>query len=327
MIYTDRIYGNFEIAEPVILDLINSKSLRRLKDIDQAGYFEPFFPGTKRTRFEHSIGVYFLLKKFKSSLEEQIAGLIHDVSHATFSHAVDYVFDEGSQKEQNHQDNIHGSHVKNSEIPEIIKKYGFDVDYILEEENFPLKETKLPDLCADRIDYSLREAFVYKKAEKEKIEKFLGNFKIIDNKWVFDNFQIAKEYAELFKELNDKYWAGLESAAMFGAVGGCMKHALSKGYIVKDDFYTTDSAVLSKITSRLGEDENLKLFWERMNNKIYYFNNPEDYDFHVFCKSRVVDPLCKHDGEIKRVSDIDPDWASIVEKESKPKEYFIKFAQ
>ena len=36
MKYTDRVYGNFEIEEPVILELINSKTIQRLKDIDQA---------------------------------------------------------------------------------------------------------------------------------------------------------------------------------------------------------------------------------------------------------------------------------------------------
>ena len=46
MQYTDRVYGNVEIDEPVILELIDSKTFQRLKEIDQAGYFEPHFPGT-----------------------------------------------------------------------------------------------------------------------------------------------------------------------------------------------------------------------------------------------------------------------------------------
>ena len=43
MKYTDRIYGESKITEPVILKLINSQALQRLKEIDQAGYFEPSF--------------------------------------------------------------------------------------------------------------------------------------------------------------------------------------------------------------------------------------------------------------------------------------------
>ena len=62
-----------------------------------------------------------------------------------------------------------------------------------------------------------------------------------------------------------------------------------------------------------------------MNNKVKFKNNPNDYDAQVFCKSRVVDPLCDHNGEIKRVSEIDASWKAVMENELKPKEYFIKF--
>ena len=34
MKYIDRVYGEFEITEPIILELINSAPLQRLKDID-----------------------------------------------------------------------------------------------------------------------------------------------------------------------------------------------------------------------------------------------------------------------------------------------------
>jgi hypothetical protein len=36
MHYVDTIYGNHEIQEPVILELINSPAMQRLKGIDQA---------------------------------------------------------------------------------------------------------------------------------------------------------------------------------------------------------------------------------------------------------------------------------------------------
>src|SRR5665647_287743 len=129
MIYQDRIYGEVEINEPVILDLINSHELQRLKEIDQSGYFEPYHPGSKHTRFEHSMGVYLLLQKYGAPIEEQIAGLIHDVSHSAFSHAVDYALSEGSEKEQSHQDNYFEEYVLQSSIPQILEKHGFDVKY------------------------------------------------------------------------------------------------------------------------------------------------------------------------------------------------------
>ncbi|MFH1838489.1 MAG: hypothetical protein ABH808_03285 [Candidatus Kuenenbacteria bacterium] len=62
-----------------------------------------------------------------------------------------------------------------------------------------------------------------------------------------------------------------------------------------------------------------------MNNKIGFRNDPNDYTKKVFCKSRVVNPFCWHDGKIKKVSEVELGWNDIIERESKPKEYFLKF--
>jgi len=323
MKYHDKVYGDFEITEPVIIDLINSNPIQRLKYIDQAGYLEPFIPGSSRSRFDHSLGVYLLLKKFGATIEEQISGLIHDVSHSAFSHCIDYVLESGSEKDHNHQDNIFDLFVRKSELPEIIKKYGYDFEYILDDKNFPLKERDLPDLCADRIDYSLRDSTVFK--EIDNADYFIDNLIIKDNSWIFNDVSSAKKYAELFLYINAKYYSGLESAVMFLTIGEYLKYSIQKKYISVDDLYTTDKQVLDKIEPHIKIDPHLSLLFDRLNNKISYNNNPKDYDGKVFCKSRIVDPLCVHGKDIKRLSDIVPDWHNLVKNESKPKEYFIKF--
>jgi len=325
MKYADRVYGNFEIDEPVILALINSKTLQRLRGIDQAGYFEPHFPMTAFSRFEHSIGVYLLLKIYGAPIEEQIAGLIHDVSHSAFSHCIDYVLDAGSEKEHNHQDNIFDEFVRKSEIPAVIKKYNLDLEYILDDQNFPLKEKDLPDLCADRIDYSLRTATIFKKIENGKY--FIENLLAENGKWIFKNFESAEKYAKLFLKLNTNYYAGLTSAVMFRTVGDYLRYAISKNYISEADLYTTDKIVLEKIGLHIKDDSRLNLLSDRMNNRIGFRNNPNNYDSKVFCKSRVVNPFCWHEGQIARISEIEPSWNETIKLESKPKEYFLKFEE
>lgn len=325
MIYQDRIYGKIKIEEPIILEIINTSVFQRLKGINQWGYPNPYFPGVAHTRFEHSLGVFILLKKFADSLEEQIAGLIHDLSHATFSHCIDYVLEAGSEKEHNHQDNVFKKFIRNSEIPALFQKYGLDLDYILNEVNFPLKERPLPDLCADRIDYSLRDAFVVKEIDQKRVDYFLNNMLVEKNFWIFKNFTSAQEYAQLFLKMNNIYYAGLSTAVMFRTVGDYLKYALQKGYISERDFYTTDQQVMDKIRRHSGRDEKLEPFFDRVENKMEFKNDPQDYDVRVFCKSRLVDPLFKNDGEIKRISEVDNKWKKILEKEILPKEYFIKF--
>ncbi len=333
MIYYDRIHGKVEIKEPVILELIRSPVLQRLKGIEQGGYSPLYFKlqslvnTTEVTRFEHSLGVFILLKQFQASLEEQVAGLIHDVSHTAFSHTIDYVFDSGSPTDHCYQDNIHKEFVNNSEIPKILEKYQIDVDYILEENNFPLLEKLLPDLCADRLDYSLRNTISYKVGDKKQVSVFLGNLTTEDNLWVFKTFRSARRYAKLFFKLNAIYYAGFPTAVMFRTVADLLRYGLKKGYLQKKDLFTTDKEVLKKLKKQLKGDQRLKLLFDRIQGKVKFKNSPQNYDTHIFLKSRVVDPLFKAKGKIKRFSQVDKNWAKIVKEESKPKEYFIKFGK
>jgi HD superfamily phosphohydrolase len=328
MKYQDTIYRTIEIKEPVILDLIEFPSMQRMKGVDQHGYFEPYFPGTAYSRFEHSLGVFILLKKFGVPLLEQIAGLLHDVSHTVFSHVADYVFSNGSGEKQNFQDDCFEEFIEKSEIPEILKKYKIDYRDILDDSKFPLKEKELPDLCADRIDYFLRELKVTNKATQEEIDEFLDNLTIIDNLWVFKDKDLAKKYAYLFLEINNWFWSGIETAVMFKTTGDLVKYAIDKKILTKNDLFTTDEEVWAKIRPVADKDDNLRLLIDRANNKFEYkSHSKDDYDLHVLCKSRVVDPLFLEDKILKRVSEIDSEFFKLKEKYFKPKEYYIKFLE
>lgn len=332
MIYQDRIYGKIKIEEPVILELIKSPSLQRLKEISQGAHCPIFFKILKLPfqecqvfRFEHSLGVFILLKTFGVSLEEQIAGLIHDVSIPVFSHAVDYALKEGSETDHSFHDKIHEKFVKKSEIPKILKKYEFEIEYILNEKNFPLKEKPLPDLCADRIDYSIRDGVVYKVISKKEAQNFIKNLNVINNRWVFKNKGWAEKFAKFYKRMNDDFYSGVVSALMFRTVGDLISHSLSKKFISYNDLFTTDRNVLRKLKKYRKKDKKLDLFFQRAEGKIKFKLTEKDYNSHCFCKSRAVDPLFKSKNEIKRLSQINRNWAKVVKQDLKPKEYFIKF--
>ncbi len=325
MIYSDRVYGDQEITEPIILELLNSTAVVRLKGVDQYGYFKAFFPNAACSRFDHSVGVYLLLKKFNAPLLEQVAGLIHDVSHSVFSHCIDYAMKTGDGGKQDHQDNIFSAYLQTTDIPEILKKYNLDLNYILNDRNFPLKERSLPDLCADRIDYSFRDAIKFMGLKDEEIKSILADLEIVDNNWVFKTPASAQKYADIFLTLNRNYYAGLPSAIMLKTTGDYLGYALEKNYINNQDIYSTDQAVLDKIAKYQARDEKLRLLWNRMNNKLAVKNNPDDYDIKSVCKSRLVDPLCRVGAAIKRLSEINPAWPAILAAEIAPKVYYLKF--
>jgi len=92
MRYHDSVYGNIEISEPVILDLLETNALRRLAGVLQHGITGLIGVTQPTTRLEHSIGAMWLVRTLGGSLQEQIAALLHDVSHTAFSHVIDYVY-------------------------------------------------------------------------------------------------------------------------------------------------------------------------------------------------------------------------------------------
>ena len=327
MNYSDRIFGKIEIREPVILELARAASLRRLKGVDQGGYTRPFLRQPIITRFEHSLGACHLLKFFKAPLAEQIAGLAHDVSHGVFSHCLDYVFASGNGERQDHQDNIFSSFIKKTEIPAILEKHNFARRQTLDIKNFPLLEKKLPDLCADRIDYSLRYGLVSGLISKSQARFFIKKLKAENGQWIFQDYDSALKFTKLYSRLNSRFWTSLKAAAMMASGGACLKYALTKKYISRADLYTTDREVLVKIRKRLRGDKKLRQLFARMNNKVAYRQNPDDYDSRVFMKSRAIDPLCFYRGKLKRVSQIDLKWKRQLPRELKPKESFINFAK
>lgn len=206
-----------------------------------------------------------------------------------------------------------------------MQKHNLDINYIIDDSHFPLKETQLPDLCADRIDYSLRDAVCYTKITPHEIWEILESLTVVNNQRIFKNYAWAQKYADIFFHINDTYYSNFPTAIMFQTLSDYLKHASSKWYIHYDDFYTTDAEVLAKIAPYHEQDEQLKLYRDRMNCRIKTTSNPEEYDAEVFCKSRVVDPLCMVDGELKRVSDVNAEWKEVLKIHSKAKQHFLKF--
>ncbi len=209
--YIDRVYGKVSITQPVVLDFLESPSMQRLKGINSGGHTEPFIGMKYHSRFEHSVGDYALLQRYGAQIKQQLAGLLHDVSHPAFSHSIDYLVG-GNGAEQSHQDDNHVAFVKQSEIPDILLKYGFDVDEILDDSSFPLQEQPAPDLCADRIDYSLRGALDYKVLTEKEVRKTLESLLTKKGKWIFKDVKSARMFAELYKEMNTKYWTSFADA-------------------------------------------------------------------------------------------------------------------
>lgn len=89
MYYQDLLYGAVELPE-AITTLLHTPPIQRLRGIHQGGAIVLANPTINHTRFDHSVGVMLLIRRLGGSLREQLAGLLHDVSHTAFSHLITY---------------------------------------------------------------------------------------------------------------------------------------------------------------------------------------------------------------------------------------------
>lgn len=94
------LFGEIQIEQTLFQDAILIDSFQRLKFVDQGGPLTYFNYSSSFSRFDHSVGVWALIRLFNGTEEEQLAGLWHDISHTAFSHVADCVFKELSFKEK-----------------------------------------------------------------------------------------------------------------------------------------------------------------------------------------------------------------------------------
>ncbi|MFH1396725.1 MAG: HD domain-containing protein [archaeon] len=331
----DRVYGKIVIDESVILELISSKPLQRLKKIGQAGASKYYSEKKNITRFEHSIGVLFLLKKLGASVEEQIAGLLHDVPHTAFSHVIDFVFK--SEAHEFHE-KFHEKLIMQSEIPDILKKYGFEVEKIIDEKNFPLLERNSPELCADRIDYTFRD-FVANFGFDEKINTFMKHF-VVKNlsseqggdgrpEIIFDDAETATQFAEFYLDMDKKIWAHPIEVALYEILALALKRALKLKIINEEDLFENDEFVFNKLKDS-GDEEILKNL-EKLNPKLTIVDDPDNCHFYSKTKFRFVNPKfidIKVDGTeiVMRVTDKFPEFQQQLDthKEEVERGCFVK---
>ena len=297
MIISDVIYGEFKV-DKVLEELILSKPVQRLKGVHQAGASYLMNEKWNVTRFDHSVGAMLLIKKLGGSVEEQIAGLLHDVSHTAFSHVIDYVFD--NENESYHEE-IFSAVVKNSEIPAILSKHGYNYeDILLDDSKWTLLERSAPELCADRVDYTLRDMFTYGYISLEEAQDFLNDLIEVNGKMVLQNIEIAEWFTKTYyKEVIDFF---MKPMNIYGndMLAKTLKLALHKKIIHPDDFLLEDHELITKL--QLCKDQEVDDLLRKVHPSIEVKEDRDEYDLHQKNKVRLIDPPLLREGEVVRSS-------------------------
>ncbi len=163
----DPVHGFIPIESGVIVELVKHPVFQRLTRIRQLGVEGIVYPGAQHTRFQHSLGAYYLTRQAISSLESKGVGLdareregllaailLHDVGHGPFSHVLENVIIPGVSHE-------HISLLVMRRINAEMNGALNDAVRIFDDRNprHFLHELISSQLDMDRLDYLCRDSF------------------------------------------------------------------------------------------------------------------------------------------------------------------------
>jgi len=309
LIIKDLVYGKFEINEPVLIELINSKPIQRLKGVWQHGLPQKYYYRKTFTRYDHSIGVMLILRKLNASLEEQIAGLLHDASHTAFSHVVDFLY---KTHNENYGDDILEQVLRKSNVPKILKKHKINFNKIIDAHNFSLLENNAPDICADRLDYTLRE--VYQRRSSINAKYCYNNLIVKNKEIIFGNKKSAELFTKYYFDLQKEHWGNPENMLRYELIANVLRYAANKKIISLKDLHKDDQYVLNKLIR--SKEKYIKKELSKVFKVIKFEIDENNFEFDLRKKYRFVDPKFYDikTKKITRYSKINPKYLRDLEK-------------
>lgn len=171
-VFKDPVHRYIHVHDKIIWDLIGTAEFQRLRRIRQLGTTFFTFHGAEHSRFNHSLGVYEIIRRVIDDVfdgrphwnaEDRLlclcAALLHDVGHGPFSHSFEKVF--GLDHETFTQRIIMGD----TEINKVLRRVDPQFPQKVAEVIAKTSDNKLvismisSQIDADRMDYLLRDAY------------------------------------------------------------------------------------------------------------------------------------------------------------------------
>jgi uncharacterized protein len=171
-VFKDPVHRYVHVRDSVIWDLVGTKEFQRLRRIKQLGTAFLTFHGAEHSRFNHSLGVYEIVRRIIDDVfagrpewnaEDRIltlcAALLHDLGHGPFSHSFEKVFD------LDHEEFTRAIILGATEVNAVLTRVSPDFPRKVAEVIEKTSEKKLvvslisSQIDADRMDYLQRDAY------------------------------------------------------------------------------------------------------------------------------------------------------------------------
>ena len=152
-----------------------------------------------------------------------------------------------------------------------------------------------PELCADRVDYTLRDMYTYGYISLEEVHRFLGYYRS-RGKMVLQSIEMAEWFTETYyKEVIDFF---MKPMNIYGndMLVKTLKLALHKKVIHADDFLLEDDELISKLQQC--NDSEVHALLRKVHPNVKVKEDRDDYDLYQKNKVRLIDPPLLREGEV-----------------------------
>lgn len=170
-VFRDPVHRYVHVKDKLIWDLINSAEFQRLRRIRQLGTCYITFHGAEHSRFNHSLGVYEIVRRMLLQLADKVtfteeekllalsAALLHDLGHGPFSHSFEKVF--GTNHEEWSQKIIEGDTQVHRILAGVSPDFPQKVSQVIGKtySNTLITSMISSQMDADRMDYLLRDTY------------------------------------------------------------------------------------------------------------------------------------------------------------------------
>jgi hypothetical protein len=111
---------------------------------------------------------------------------------------------------------------------------------LLEEGKWPLLEQQSPRLCADRIDYSFRDAVTLHLIPQNEVPAIISGFVIQEGRIVFASQQLARRFAELYLTCDSECWSAPKSVVLYQLTARPLRRASTIGILGETELWLSD---------------------------------------------------------------------------------------
>ena len=292
MIINDNVWGNIEVEERYEC-IVNSTEVKKLKNKKQLGMV--LSDKAIHTRFNHSLGVYYLACKLVNTIKSKLSNyidisksdedaikimaLVHDIGHGPFSHLAERLLNESHENNtvsllknntdihniiiNNFGSNVLGKVIYLIELKEKVKND--DANYDKLDIMFIVSKLLSGGIDIDRLDYLARDSY-YVKCCKYDFSNILD----------YINLEYVDDYLEIVFDEESEY---------------LIANYLNKRYELYDTLYLNDKkSIIESALDKLITSLNYEISWNSDEEKIleYIKERAKDNDLYIKRLSDIV---------------------------------------